>query len=165
MDSRRDELETGQPTRVPIPDPTILTTEALRRDIGSLRELLETRINEMDRRFGERFEAADRAVEVGLRVAKEAVDKAEAAQDKRMEAMNEFRAQLADQTATFVPRSELDQHFDQIEKSIDELKQSSQTTAGRREGLSAGWGILIGAVGLIGSLIAIFYAISAANPH
>jgi len=36
-------------TRLPIPDPTVLTTEQLRRELSGLRELLETRIGGMDK--------------------------------------------------------------------------------------------------------------------
>ena len=37
------------PTNIPVPDPTLLTTEQLRRELGSLRELVETRLHGMDR--------------------------------------------------------------------------------------------------------------------
>jgi hypothetical protein len=33
----------------PVPDPTLLTTEGIRREVGMLRELLETRLDGMDR--------------------------------------------------------------------------------------------------------------------
>jgi len=37
------------PSNIPIPDPTLLTTEQLRRELGSLRELVETRLAGMDK--------------------------------------------------------------------------------------------------------------------
>ncbi len=33
---------------VPVPDPTALTTEQLRRELGALREVIEARLNGMD---------------------------------------------------------------------------------------------------------------------
>jgi hypothetical protein len=40
---------TATRTNIPVPDPTLLTTELLRREIGGLRELLEVRLSGMDR--------------------------------------------------------------------------------------------------------------------
>jgi hypothetical protein len=37
------------PGNIPIPDPSILTTEQLRRELAALREILETRLSGMDR--------------------------------------------------------------------------------------------------------------------
>jgi len=41
-----DELGRGN---IPVPDPSLLTTEQLRRELGSLREVIETRLAGMDR--------------------------------------------------------------------------------------------------------------------
>src|ERR1035441_9083425 len=41
--------------RIPSPDPTILTTEQLHRELGILREFLEARLEGMDKVFAERF--------------------------------------------------------------------------------------------------------------
>lgn len=40
----------------PVPDPTVLTTDALRRDIGALKDLLTTRMDGMDGLSNERYE-------------------------------------------------------------------------------------------------------------
>jgi len=53
-------------------------------------------INERDRAYTQRFESQERAV-----------NKAEIAAEKRLDAVNEFRGQLKDQAATFVTRTEL----------------------------------------------------------
>jgi VIT1/CCC1 family predicted Fe2+/Mn2+ transporter len=39
----------GTPTLVPRPDPTLLTTEQLMREIGALRGIIETRLDSMDK--------------------------------------------------------------------------------------------------------------------
>jgi hypothetical protein len=77
----------------PIPDPTVLTTTQLLREIAHAKDLLAERLSGQERVFGERFEAAEKAIE-----------KAEAATEKRFDSVNEFRAQLADQTASFATR-------------------------------------------------------------
>lgn len=61
-DQNREEL----PGLVPRPDPTVLTTEALRRDILGLRQLLEQRIGLEVASIDQRFELADKALEKAL---------------------------------------------------------------------------------------------------
>ena len=41
-------MATTAPSLVPIPDPTLLTTEQLRREVGTLREVIEVRLDGMD---------------------------------------------------------------------------------------------------------------------
>jgi hypothetical protein len=50
---------------------------------------------------------------------KDAVDKAEKAYEKRFEAVNAFREQLAEQTASFLPREVADAMFAELRKSIE----------------------------------------------
>ena len=52
------------------------------------------------------LESAERAVALALLSAEKAVTKAEAAAERRFESVNEFRSQLTDQAATFMPRTE-----------------------------------------------------------
>jgi hypothetical protein len=56
----------------PVPDPTLLTTEALQREIKALKELLELRVNALDHRFEQRIEDHEKmAMEKFRRVALE----------------------------------------------------------------------------------------------
>lgn len=48
---------------VPVPDPTLLTTEALRRDIGALRELMEARLAAIAKLEDERIKALELRME------------------------------------------------------------------------------------------------------
>jgi hypothetical protein len=91
----------------------VMDTNA-RDQIVQVKEL----INLNDRRYEElrrsdalrteqRFEASEKAILAALTAAKEAVNKAEIAQEKRLDSVNEFRGQLSDQAATFVTRTEL----------------------------------------------------------
>jgi len=67
-----------------------------RREFGDFRERLD-----------ERALAQQTAMAAALSAAKEAVDKAEKADEKRFDAVNAFRGQLSDQAATFVTRTEV----------------------------------------------------------
>lgn len=104
--------------------------------------------NEMtgsDLRYQQRFDAQQKAVDAALLAAEKAVAtamasadravvKAEAAAEKRFEAVNEFRATLADQSATLMPRPEADSHFKALSDKIDDVKARLD----RREGGSDG---------------------------
>lgn len=81
----------------------------------SLREYLDTRIAEIEKRekaSGEATEARFQAVDRSTALAFAALDKATAlaasAVEKRLESMNEFRQQLNDQASHFVTRVEID---------------------------------------------------------
>jgi hypothetical protein len=114
----------------PRPDPTLLTTQQLLREMLSLRELLETRFDgqvaytstrldafqlQIDQRFG----AAQEAVQAALTSAKEAVTKAEIASEKRFEGVNEFRKTLSDQAGTFLSRTEYNSAQSALGQQID----------------------------------------------
>ena len=63
--------------------------------------------------------AAERAVATALLSAEKAVGKAEVASERRFESVNEFRAQLTDQAATFIRRDEADSRFRAITDKFD----------------------------------------------
>jgi hypothetical protein len=60
-----EERESGAATGWrPVPDPTLLTTEALHREIASLRELEETRLEGLESKLETRLDGMDRAVDL-----------------------------------------------------------------------------------------------------
>lgn len=73
-------MEGGE--RRPVPDPTTLTTQALHRDIGAARELLEERINGLTQLTDERLSSVGKRLEWDELIAssfKERIDKVERA--------------------------------------------------------------------------------------
>ena len=142
--------------------------------LTSLREF----IDERDRLYKERDDARKTAVDAALAAAKEAVSaallaadravaKVEVANEKRFEAVNEFRGQLADQAATFLPRSEANIRFEGLtEKNetlrteVQDLRESrsygsggSQSDHDNRQQLNWLVGIAVGAGGIIVGII------------
>lgn len=145
-------------SNIPVPDPSLLTTDQLRREIYGLRELLEARVlsiddqikhmrelsiermssralqfQESDLRYQQRYDsqqraitdalaAAEKAVAAALANADRAVNKAEVAAEKRFESVNEFRAQLTDQTATLLTRAEADAKLSALSDRISDIK-------------------------------------------
>jgi hypothetical protein len=57
-------MQTDRPPTRPDPDPTVLTTAALLREIGNLRESFQSTINGLEKGLLARIEAIEKAVEV-----------------------------------------------------------------------------------------------------
>lgn len=93
----------------PIPDP----------HGGWTFESLKAYVDAVVLRLDQRADDAHAAVAAALVSAEKAVDKAEAATGNRFEAVNEFRAQLADQASRFLPRVEYDTTHRETERQID----------------------------------------------
>lgn len=92
---------------------------------------------ERDRRYEDRFKAADEKTALALTASKEAVSKAEAATEKRFDAVNEFRGTLSDQARLLLPRAEADSRLNAFSERIDEVKKE---VAALRESRSEGSG-------------------------
>ena len=101
-----------------------LTSEEVRRtDLKALlderaRNALAARASlqeEIDRRFTE----AATAVRVALEGAEKAVGKAETANERRLDSVNEFRQQLGDQTASFITRNEYSAAHQSLTDKLD----------------------------------------------
>ena len=75
--------------------------------LSTLYTHFDTLIKSNDNRYNQRFVDSKDAVQSALAAADKATGKAEEAQEKRNEGMNEFRGQLKDQSAGFVTRTEL----------------------------------------------------------
>lgn len=138
----------------------------LSKRIDDQKALLDERAAAQTKAMETAFLAADKAVQAALTSAEKAVTKAEMAAEKRFEATNEFRGQLSDQAATFLARSEADIRFAALTEKFDSLTQGNidriaeldlrlTKSAGRAAGLNAGWGYLVGAVGLFLAVLGI----------
>lgn len=136
--------------------------------IGTLKAYYDALLASNDQRYAQRFAAQEqaiasalssqeKAVAAALAAADRAVAKAEMASEKRFESVNEFRNTLKDQQSGLVSRTEVESEIRAFRIMIDELKARINRNEGRGAGLQAGWGILIGAVGLIAAVIAIVY--------
>jgi hypothetical protein len=78
----------------------------LAESIAALDQRLSGVINLNEKSVAVALVAAEKAVNAALVAADRAVAKAELASETRFSTMNEFRGQLADQAATFLPRAE-----------------------------------------------------------
>lgn len=114
----------------------------------SLHAHLRTLMDERDRRYGERFDASQKAVE-----------KATAALERRLEGMNEIRAAMSEQAATFLPRTEYDTAHDALVTRVTELNDRMNRAEGSREGVRLSAGALVAILGVGLSLIVAVVAV------
>jgi hypothetical protein len=93
-----------------------------------LREYVDLRFAELERvsiermgRFQAMIEASRRELQLTQAAADKAVAKAEAAAERRFESVNEFRGQLSDQAASFMPREVADTRLSKLESLTSKL--------------------------------------------
>ena len=125
-----------------------------------LKKYILSILAERDRQYGQRFDAQEKAVGAALAAAKEAVNKAESASEKRFDAVNEFRSTLRDQQATLMSRSEADAHFKAIDEKITQLQKLESSARGNDRGADRVRGFMVGAAGIaiaIAAIIAAFF--------
>jgi hypothetical protein len=110
---------------------------------------MEWTVETLKEHFEKILEEKDRALAAALIAVKEENRKTEIAAEKRFELLNELRSGVATK-----------EQLEALEKVVDDLKTSRDTGAGKGLGLSQGWSILIGAIGVIATVLSIFYALS-----
>jgi len=114
----------------------------------SLREYVDRRFDDQDKAVQTALTSAEKAVVAALAAAKEAVSKAEIANDKRFDSVNEFRAQLADQTANLMPRSEYQVQHKALEEKLSDLTDRINKSEGSTIGSELTMGKVIAIVSL-----------------
>lgn len=126
---------------------------AILQQFRDLERLLDERYATQTKALDAAFVAAEKAVAAALESAEKAVAKAEMAAERRFEAVNEFRGQLADQAATLMPRIEYEAKHHALEKQVDELADRVTRAEGSSTGKGMMYGWLIAAAGVIISVV------------
>ncbi len=106
---------------------------------GPCKETLQTlsvRITALEKQTAFQVNAVRDNIAVALAASEKAITKAEIAHERRFESVNEFRATLADQQATLLPRTEYSVQHKAITDRIEELERSSRYSTGKGAGLS-----------------------------
>lgn len=91
----------------------------------------DRRMDERDRRVDTELEAIRKGTATALASAQKAVDKAEAAQDLRNAAQNEWRQTIGDRDRLLMPRSESAAQFQSITEKIDALSSRMDRWEGK----------------------------------
>jgi hypothetical protein len=119
-----------------------------------------------DLRYEQRFRAQetsrtelaslqDKAVAAALAAAKEAVNKAETAIERRLENTNEWRETFSDRDRMLMPRGEAEVALAGLREKIDALTISHREHKSNEAGTAAGWSKAIGVVGLVALIVSI----------
>jgi DNA repair exonuclease SbcCD ATPase subunit len=90
-------------------------------NIEALKEYFDALLVETDRRYVERFNSHEKAVDAALNAHQQAVEKAEEATEKRFDAINEFRQALSDAYGAMMPRPEFAQAFGGLNEKLEIL--------------------------------------------
>jgi hypothetical protein len=123
--------------------------------IETFRVLVQELMDAHDRRYEERFQAQDRALQAALVESQRALTKAEHALEKRLDLLNEMRAAMSDQAQAYLPRSRYDSEHDALEEKIQVNATRLEKLEARAGGLNNGWILFGQIVSLIASTVAI----------
>lgn len=138
----------------------------LERLIDDERTLTNAQVTDQKEAVAAALAAQEKATAAALDAAQRATVKAETAAERRFEAQNEFRGQLSDQAATFLPRREYDQahialvdKVDALDKRITEqltvINSRLDLTQGRGSGTASTVAYVIAAVGVVATIISV----------
>jgi len=122
--------------------------------VDTLKEFLVSLIDERDKRYEQRFNEHEKSNTSGFNAAKEAVLKAEAATEKRFEGVNEFRATLADQQHTLMPRAEVELSIKAINDKLTLLSGYDTKQTGEKVGVKMGWSWAVAILALAAAVFA-----------
>lgn len=168
--------------RRPDPDPTVLTTEQLHREMSWVKQMITEHVESERAHLAERkalflelFKAGDNLVNQRIdgvlremhlvgEASKVAVAKSEAGYEKRFESVNEFRAQLSEQAAKFITAAESRTMHSAANDKIAALTDRFNRTEGRDNGKTDGKSELrsnvTGAIGILVGLASLFLFLS-----
>ncbi len=103
-------------------------------------EVLRTLIDANDKNYNQRFDNVVEATKSALASSDRAVSKAEMASEKRFDAVNEFRATLADQQRNLMPRAEVEIITKSLIERIEKIEDKQTINEGKGFGVQQGWG-------------------------
>jgi len=119
-----------------------------RVDCVEIRAQLNRILEEIDRRYEQRFEAQERATSAALSSAQLAVDKAESNTREWQRNANEWRGAMGDKDQTFVTKAEVMDRLQKIEEALGELRTVRDIALGRASQTAMFWSLGLALLGL-----------------
>jgi len=116
----------------------------LKTDCVLFREYYEKRLDEIEKRFALQLSASERALILSS-----------SALEKRLEGMNEFRTQIKDERASFLPRSEYIIQHDKLADDVKDLQLSKAELAGKASQSSVNIAQVISIIAIAASFISL----------
>jgi hypothetical protein len=158
----------------PVPDPTLLTTEQLHREIAALREFVLGEIRHVGELSNERFKAVDEqfyavsertkeqkedgrlALDAAFQSAKDAVALQTEASDKAIAKSEAATTKQIDALGIVVEKSSQAK-----DEKIEDLKSRLDKLEGRKEGISASTALILALVGALASIAVVITVVVA----
>ena len=135
-----------------------------KEDLSDLKELFQARddairvlINANDKNYNQRFDNILQATDAALASADRANTKAETATEKRFDAVNEFRATLADQQRNLMPRGEVEILIKGLNEKIDALNLATITRQSKDIGIREGIGTVVAITSVVSIAVSILF--------
>jgi hypothetical protein len=138
----------------PIPDPTALTTEALHREIASLKELVESKLAAEHNLKEEKFRKVDQRFEL---IETQRIEQKRDAEDKVKSALQAVKESNEKSEGSFTKqidglKSILETKTTALDSKIDDNKARVVSIESRSKSMGDGWGFLVGAIGVIAAI-------------
>jgi hypothetical protein len=121
-------------------------------------ETLAIRISALEKQLALQITLVRENIQIALAASDKAVIKAEAANEKRFENVNEFRATLADQQNTLLPRTEYTVQHKALVDRITDLESITREYRGKFSGTTA-------TVSVVAIIITMLISIAAVLVH
>jgi hypothetical protein len=137
-----------------------MSDENSKQEYISVTAYFKELLREHDLRYEQRYLAQERAVNAAVIASEKALQKVEAAVEKRFDSVNEFRQTLSDQTRTFVPRMEFEVVRDALRTELARVSTMLESLKGHSSGLASGWVYLISIVSLAQMLVTAYVLLS-----
>jgi hypothetical protein len=144
----------------PVPDPTVLTTQALYREVNALKELLLTELSCLKREVAQRFVAVEQQRVEQKRDTKDAVDSALSAQREAItKSETSTKEQLGQLTVNFATGIKaVTDGLNDLKERVGKIESLKQGAVESRESAYAG---ISNVTGILGAVIAVVVVVIA----
>lgn len=126
---------------------------ALEASLVSYKEFMEER----DKRYSLRANTQDNAVTIAMDGAKAALNKADAAIEKRLEGLNELKGMAENQSRTFARDAEVKLSEQALSKRIEDIADTVRDRNAHGSGVKDAWGYFVVGAGLMLTALAIYF--------
>lgn len=124
-------------------------TDNAPNDRVTLEKLIDTKLSALERLLCLKVSALDKSVSARLDALDRATKLASDTMEKRLEGMNEFRAQLKDQAGTFISRQELEAFKALVDADMRVLREANAKAEGKASQQAVNVSTIIAIVGLL----------------
>lgn len=122
----------------------------------SLKDYVESRIDDLDKRLTGLILSQKEAVEIAFASSEKAVVVAENNAERWRENANEWRSAMSDREREFVRQVQHQTEVNGLRKDVQDLKERVDKGEGTGAGLRAGWGYLVAVIVAAAAVVALF---------